>query len=117
MKHVIGTRWLANPSRGRNHFPHDFGAYMSILFIIKVKIPMFNEWSSSPPPINFTLLSLEWLSHFEHLVQNFSECMLLLVFVPGATPDHAPFKYRCPVKICNQIRHVCVTKPEVEHCT
>ena len=30
MKHVINTRWLANPSQGRIHFPHE-SLYASLI--------------------------------------------------------------------------------------
>ena len=55
MKHTIGTQWLANPNRGRNHFLIVFGARMHILYIFKAEILMLTNWSYKslpcPPPI------------------------------------------------------------------
>jgi hypothetical protein len=61
VKLEISTRWLANPNRGRSHFPHDFGAHMNILVFTK-RSYMFPQLCQ--------ILSLEWLSNFEHAVQS-----------------------------------------------
>jgi hypothetical protein len=45
------------------------GAYMNILFIIKLKILVLIKWSYSSPQSRW-LLNLEKLANFEHVVQS-----------------------------------------------
>ena len=105
MKHVISMRWLADPKQGYGRFPHNVLPYMNILFIINVKILVLNKWSYRSPQL-CKLLSLEWLSYFEHVNPISSIYISFLVSVLGATPNHIPLKYRCLIKISYRIRHV-----------
>ena len=94
-----------------SHFCHMFWSSCEYL-VSKVKILVLIEWPRSPPPPKIKnkkikksiieLLSLEWLSCFEQVVQHTS----FLLYVLGATPNHIPLKYSCPIKISNQIRHI-----------
>ena len=49
---------------------------------------------------------LEWLTYFKHAFQFISN-KYFLVSILGATPNHTPLKYRCPINTTNRIRHVC----------
>ena len=56
-----------------------------------------------PSPCFGWLLSLEWLSHFEHIIHSpmsFWRCVFLM-YVLGATPNYIPLKCRCVVKTSN----------------
>ena len=78
-----------------------------IFFIIKVKIPMPSQWSYNPPTTQLCrVLGLELLSYSEHVVQSLLNT-IVFVSVLGVTPNHiGTLRYRSPIKICNQIRHV-----------
>ena len=104
MKHAISTRWLANLNWGRSHFPHDFEAYMNILFIIKATILILIKRSYRFPKLCW-LWSLEWLSYSKHTVQSLINTSLF-ISVLGTTPNHIPLKHRCPNKESNRIRDV-----------
>ena len=51
------------------------------------------------------LLSLEWLTHFEHTAQSFV-VTCLFIFVLGVTTNHNALKSKCPNKKSNRIRIV-----------
>ena len=46
----------------------NFGAYVNILFIIKLKILIFNRWSYGYPLL-CSLLNLKWFTYFDWMVQ------------------------------------------------
>ena len=110
MKHVIITRWLANPNWRRSHFPHDFRSldeYFNWLDT-KAKSLMLLKWSRRAPSIilvvqsRMLLIFWAWFSNFPELVYVF---MTILI----STPTHIPLKYMCPNKKSNQIRVVYLT--------
>ena len=49
-----------------------------------------------------------WASKGNHVV-NTQTNVIPMVIVFGATPNHMPLKYTCPIKKCNQVRDVYVT--------
>ena len=58
-----------------------FDVTWKILFIVKAKIIVHNKWvKSSPPPSQLCyLLSLEWLTYLEHVIQYFQAYIFLVV--------------------------------------
>ena len=86
---------------------------MTILFIIKVKILMFIEWSFSPLPLPIILtigskrVTIIWACN-----PISCEDMSLLVSILGATPNHIPLKWKCPNKKNNWIHVVYLTLNE-----
>jgi hypothetical protein len=53
-----------------------FGAHGKSLFIIKVKILVLIKWSYRPLQLR-SLLSLDYLAHFEHVFQSpLNKCLL-----------------------------------------
>ena len=55
MRNMHLMRWSANPNHARSDLPHNFGAHMNILFIIKVWILALVKWLYSP----LTMLTIE----------------------------------------------------------
>ena len=51
------------------------------------------------------ILNLKFLSFSKHAVQSLLNTHLL-TSVLETTPNHMPLKYKCPIKISNEIRHV-----------
>ena len=69
---------------------------MNILFIIKVKVPVFIKWSYRS--FQFILnIEPRMVSIFEHVVESLSNTFLLLS-VLRSTPNHIAVKPRCPIK-------------------
>ena len=60
---------------------------MNILFVVKVKILVLIKRSYSPHRQLCSLVSLEWLSYSERVVQS-SETHVFLVYVLGNTLNH-----------------------------
>ena len=94
---------MANSNQSCSYFPHNFGAHMNILFIIKLKIPFLIKWSYKCPELCW-LSRLEWLLYFQHVVQSFLTHDAFLISVLWATPNHTPLKYRCLLKMSNRIK-------------
>ena len=69
---------------------------MDILLIIKVMILVLIKWSCYSSNL-CSLLSLKWLSYFEHIIQSLSNTCFFLAPVLGATPNHIPLKNSCPM--------------------
>ena len=71
MKRTISVRWLANPNRARNHFPHDFWSSYEYL-IYWAKILVLIKWSYLPPaPSMLSIYSLHLLTSFKHAILEF----------------------------------------------
>jgi hypothetical protein len=105
MKHVISMRWLADPKQGCGRFPHIF-YLIWISYSLSTWRFLYSLNGHIRPPQLCKLLSLEWLSYFEHVSPISSTHIFFLVYVLGATPNHIPLKYRCLIKISYRIRHV-----------
>ena len=80
-----------------------FGAHRNILFIIKVKVFEVMKWLYRSSAQLCSLLSVEWLTNCEHIVQSLlSTCILVAVL--RSTPNHTPLKYRSLIKKKSQVR-------------
>jgi hypothetical protein len=80
-----------------------FGARRNILFIIKVKVFEVMKWLFKSSAQLCSLLSVEWLTNCEHIVQSlFSTCILVAIL--RSTPNHTPLKYRSLIKKSGQVR-------------
>ena len=100
MKHAIGVRWLTNSNCDCNHFPPKFQSSYDILFIVKVKI-RFLIWSYGSPHWCW-LLSLKWLTEFEHVVQCVLNTSFWCPFLdPYSTTHHSNIgvRLRCVIEL------------------
>ena len=69
----INMRRLAKSNQGSHFFHNRFGAHVKILSNIKEKIPMLIKCSYRSLPSQLcSLLNLDKLSYFEHMVQSLS---------------------------------------------
>ena len=71
-------------------------------FTVNVKILMLIKWLNRYSQLCW-LLSLEWLSYFEHVVHSLLNTYLL-VFILRTRSNHILLKQRCPIKTRYQIR-------------
>jgi hypothetical protein len=80
---------------------------MNILFILTTKALVLVKWSYRSP--NQYMLTIEPKTVITSWACNLlSNTCVFWVFVLGAIPNHKPLKYRCLLKISNQIRHMCL---------
>lgn len=71
-----------------------FRGYMNTLFNIKGKILLLIMWPYKSLQ-SFLLLSIQWLTYLEHILQSsWRKHVLLLSFLRFA-PNHIPLEYRC----------------------
>ena len=77
---------------------------MKISSIIKVKILVLIKQSYRSLQ-SFRLLNLKYLSCWTRSPISLNTHVFLVSDI-GATPNHMPLTYRCPIRISNWIRHV-----------
>ena len=98
MKHIISTRWSTNPNQGHSHFPYNFWSLHEYLIHYQ-GVDSYAHLNDhiGPPPQLCCLLSLEWLTYFEHRIQSLSNTCLLvsILFMWYTTPNHITWKCKC----------------------
>lgn len=100
-KHAISMGWLANSNRACSHFPRKCKARMYILCIAKVKILRVIQWSYRLPQL-CSLLRLEWLISFEHVIQSLFNTSFWCPFLhlhPTINPSNIGVRLRRGIKL------------------